>query len=54
MGSETSSEESVAISHLEDIILTGTVGGEGTGDSLRPHGEVLTGIEHHNGFACRS
>ena len=44
MGTETSREESVAVGHLEDVILAGTVGGEGTGDSLRPHGEVLTGI----------
>ena len=51
MSTETSGEKTVTVSNLENVILACTIGGESTGDGLRPHGKVLTGIKHNNGFA---
>ena len=48
MRTQTSSEETVAIGHLEDIILTSAIGRKGTRNCFRPHGKVFSGIKHHN------
>ena len=54
MGAKTASKETIAVGHLEDIILAGTIGGKGTRDGLRPHGKVLTGIKDDHGLTSRT
>ena len=51
MGAEATREETIAIAHLEDIILRGPIGRKGPGDSLRPHSDILSGMEHYDRFS---
>ena len=51
MSTKTAREQSIAIGHLEDILFSSTISSKSTGNSLRPHGKILTGIKHHYGFA---
>ena len=54
VSTQSSGEESVAIANLEYILLGCAIGREGTRNGLAPHGQVLTGMQHHYGLARRS
>ena len=54
MGAESSGEKAIAVGNLEYVFLGGSVGGEGARDALFPHGEILAGVKHHDGFAGRA
>ena len=51
VGTKTSGKEAVAVSHLEDVVLTSAVGGKGARDGLAPHSKVFAGVKYYNWFA---
>ena len=54
VGTQSTSEQTIAIGHLEDVVLRGAIGSESPTDGLCPHGQVLTGIEYDNGLSRRT